>query len=161
MFDPTVFLSRLGKFAFIPIGLMLVLGAAWTVWSTKTWVAHAIEVPGKVIEMVRVRDREDSGYMFAPVVRFQTIEGSTVEFESGFRSNPPAYHTGQTVSVLYDPDEPHSAAIRGFFSLWLMPIILGFIGTIFLTVGTAMVVMSAWAAKFFEQPAAFSGTSAA
>ena len=161
MFDPTVFLRRLGKFAFIPIGLMLVLGASWTVWSTKTWVAHAIEVPGKVIEMVRVRDREDSGYMFAPVVRFQTIEGSTVEFESGFRSNPPAYRTGQTVSVLYDPEEPHSAAIRGFFSLWLMSIILGFIGTIFLTVGTAMVVVSAWAAKFFEQPAAFSGTSAA
>ena len=161
MFDPTVFLSRLGKFAFIPIGLMLVFGSASTVWSTKTWVAHAIEVPGKVIEMVRVRDREDSGYMFTPVVRFQTIEGSTVEFESGFRSNPPAYHTGQTVSVLYDPDEPHSAAIHGFLSLWLMSIILGFIGTIFLTVGTGMVVMSAWAAKFFEQPAAFSGTSAA
>ena len=161
MFDPTVFLSRLGKFAFIPIGLMLVLGATWTVWSTKTWVAHAIEVPGKVIEMVSVRDREDSGYMFAPVVRFQTIEGSTVEFESGFRSNPPAYRTGQAVSVLYDPDEPHSAAIHGFLSLWLMSIILGFIGTIFLTVGTAMVVVSGWAAKFFEQPAAFSGTSAA
>jgi Protein of unknown function (DUF3592) len=161
MFNPTVFLSRLGKFAFIPIGLMLVLGAAWTVWSTKTWVAHAIEVPGKVIEMVRVRDREDGGYMFAPVVRFQTIEGSTVEFESGLRTNPPAYRTGQAVSVLYDPDEPHSAAIRGFFSLWFVSIILGFIGTIFLMVGTAMVAMSAWAAKFFEQRAAFSGTSAA
>ena len=161
MFNPTVFLSRLGKFAFIPIGLMLVLGAAWTVWSTKTWVAHAIEVPGKVIEMVRVRDREDSGYMFAPVVRFQTIEGSTVEFESGFRSNPPAYSTGQTVSVLYDPDEPHSAAIHGFFSLWLISIILGFIGTIFLIVGTAMVFISTWATKFFEQPTPLSGTSAA
>ena len=36
MFDPTAFLSRLGKFAFIPIGLMLVFGSAWTVWSAKT-----------------------------------------------------------------------------------------------------------------------------
>jgi hypothetical protein len=161
MFDPNIFLGRLGKFAFIPIGLMLVLGAAWTGWSTKTWVSHAIEVKGSVIEMVRVRDREDTGHMFAPVVRFQTIEGGTVEFESGLRTNPPAYRTGQTVSVLYDPDEPRSAAIHGFLSLWLMPIILGFIGTIFLVVGTAMVVVSAWAAKFFGQPAAFSGTSAA
>ena len=160
MFDPTVFLRRLGKFTFIPIGLMLVFGAVWTVWSTKTWTAHAIEVPGKVIEMVRVRDREDTSYLFAPVVRFQTIHGSTVEFESGLRSNPPAYRTGQTVAVLYDPDEPRSAAIHGFLSLWLVPIILGFIGTVFLTVGTAMVVMSGWAAKFFEQQAAFSGTSA-
>lgn len=154
MFDPALFLSRLGRFAFIPLGLMLLLGAAWTVWSTKTWIARAIEVKGSVIEMVRSRDRENTTYLFAPVVRFQTVEGDTVEFESGMRSNPPAYRKGQTVSVLYDPDEPRSAAIRGFFSLWLMSIILGFIGTIFTTVGTAMVVMSGRAAKFFEQAAA-------
>jgi hypothetical protein len=154
MFDPALFLSRLGRFAFIPLGLLLLLGAAWTVWSTATWVARAIEVRGSVIELVRSRDRENTTYLFAPVVQFQTLEGNSVEFESGMRSNPPAYRKGQTVSVLYDPDEPRSAAIRGFFSLWLMSIILGFIGTIFTTVGTAMVVMSGRAAQFFEQAAA-------
>jgi hypothetical protein len=153
MQDPALFLSRLGKFALIPIGLLLVLGAAWTVWSTKTWVAHAIEVPGSVIEMVRMRNSDNTGYMFAPVVRFQTREGRTIEFQSSLSSNPPGYRTGQTVSVLYDPDEPRSAAIRGVFSLWFMSIILGFIGSIFLIVGTAMVMMSSRAAKFFEQPA--------
>ena len=154
MFDPAVFLSRLGKFAFIPLGLLLVLGATWTVSSTTTWVARAIEVQGSVVEMVRTRDRENTTYLFAPVVRFETLEGKTVEFESAMRSYPPAYRTGQTVSVLYDPDEPRYAAIRGFFSLWLMPIILGFIGTIFLAVGTAMVVMSGRVGEFFEQAAA-------
>jgi hypothetical protein len=153
MQDPALFLSRLGKFALIPVGLLLVLGAAWTVWSTKTWVAHAIEVPGSVIEMVRMRNSDNTGYMFAPVVRFQTREGRTIEFQSSLSSNPPGYRTGQTVSVLYDPDEPRSAAIRGVFSLWFMSIILGFIGSIFLIVGTAMVMMSSRAAKFFEQPA--------
>jgi hypothetical protein len=136
MINPTVFLSRLGKFAFMPLGLLLLLGAAWTVSSTRIWIAHAIEVPGSVIEMVRMRDSDNTGYLFAPVVRFKTLQGNTVDFESGLRSNPPAYRTGQSVSVLYDPDEPRSAAIRGFFSLWLMPIILGFIGSIFLIVGT-------------------------
>jgi hypothetical protein len=153
MIDPFVFLSRLGKFAFIPLGLLLLLGAAWAVSSTKTWLAHAIEVEGKVIEMVRMRDSDNTGYLFAPVVRFKTVEGNTVEFESGLRSNPPAYRTGQTVSVFYDPDEPRSAAIKGFFSLWLMPMILGFIGSVFLIVGTGMVVMSSWAGRFFEQDA--------
>jgi Protein of unknown function (DUF3592) len=151
MTDPVVFLSRLGKFAFIPLGLSLLLGAAWAVSSTKTWLAHAIEVEGKVIEMVRMRNSDDTGYLFAPVVRFKTVEGNTVEFESSLHSNPPGYHAGQTVSVFYDPDEPRSAAIKGFFSLWLVPIILGFIGTVFLIVGTAMVVMSSWAGRFFEQ----------
>lgn len=151
MIDPIVFLRRLGKFAFIPLGLSLLLGAAWAVSSTKTWLAHAIEVEGKVIEMVRVRDSENTGYLFAPVVRFQTVEGKTIEFESGLRSNPPAYRTGQTVTVFYDPDEPLSAAIKGFFSLWLMPLILSFIGAGFLVIGTAMVVMSGWAGRYFRQ----------
>lgn len=155
MINPTTFLSRLGKFALMPLGLLLLLGAAWTVSSTKTWIAHAIEVPGRVIELVRVRDMDNTGYLFAPVVRFETLAGTSVEFESSLRSNPPAYRKGQSVSVLYDPDEPRSAAIRGFFSLWLMPLILGFIGTIFLIVGTAMVVLSSWAAKFFDQDASW------
>jgi hypothetical protein len=160
MINPTVFLSRLGKFALIPIGALFLLGAIWTVSSTRTWIAHAIEVPGSVIEMVRVRDSDNTGYLFAPVVRFKTAEGNTVEFESGLRSNPPAYRTGQAVSVLYDPDEPRSAAIRGFFSLWLMPLILGFIGSIFLIVGTGMVVMSGWAGKFFETGASWADPAA-
>jgi hypothetical protein len=150
MINPTVFLSRLGKFFLMPIGALLLLGAAWNVSSTRTWIARAIEVPGSVIEMARVRDSDNTGYMFAPVVRFNTVEGNSVEFQSGFRSNPPAYRTGQTVSVLYDPAEPRSAAIRGFLTLWFMPMILGFIGSVFLMVGTAMVVLSGWAGKLFE-----------
>ena len=157
MENPVVFLNRLGKFAFMPIGLLLVLAAVWAGWSTKAWVARSVEVQGLVIEMVRVRDREDSGYLFAPVVRFKTVNGSTIEFESGLRTNPPAYHTGQIVSVLYDPDEPRSAAIHGMLSLWMMPIILSFIGTIFLIVGTAMVVMSGRVARIFDMPASPDG----
>jgi hypothetical protein len=154
MFDPLVFLRRLGMFAMIPIGVSLLLGAAWTVSSTRTWLAHAVEAEGKVIEMVRTRDRDDSTYLFAPVVRFQTAEGATVEFESTLRSYPPAYRTGETVTVFYDRYEPRHAKLKGFFSLWFMPFLLGFIGSIFLVVGTAMFVMSRWAARFFEPGAA-------
>jgi hypothetical protein len=152
MFDPLKFLRRIGKFVLIPIGLSLLLGAAWSVSSTKAWIAHATEVEGKVIEMVRIRDRDDGGYMFAPLVRFETTDGNTVEFQSSFRSNPPAHRTGQTVSVLYDPDDPQSAAIRGVISLWLNSIVLGFIGSMFLAIGTGMIVICSRVAKFFAQP---------
>jgi hypothetical protein len=152
MEHPTIFLNRLGKFALIPIGLLLLLAAAWSVWSTRAWIARAVEVQGAVIEMVRVRDSEDKGYLFTPVVRFQTADGRTIEFQSGLRTNPPAYRAGQAVSVLYDPEEPQSAAIRGVLSLWLTPIIVGFIGTIFLAVGIAMIAMSNWASRMLDQP---------
>ena len=103
--------------------------------------------------MVRVRDSDDKGYLFSPVVRFQTADGATHEFQSGLRTNPPADHAGQSVAVVYDPLIPQSAAIRGVLSLWLTLIILSFIGTIFLAIGIAMIPMNNWASRVLDGPA--------
>jgi hypothetical protein len=151
MEDPTIFLSRLGKFVLIPIGLLLFFAAAWSVWSTKTWLGRTLEVDGVVVEMVRMRDSEDKGYVFSPIVRFETADGRTHEFQSGLRTYPPAYRTGEVVSVVYDPAVPDAAMIRSLTSLWLMPIILGFIGTIFCAVGTFMIAMCNWASRLFDR----------
>jgi hypothetical protein len=43
MQDPTVFLSRLARLALIPIGLLLLLGAAFSVWTTKAWLARTLK----------------------------------------------------------------------------------------------------------------------
>lgn len=152
MEHPTIFISRLGKFALIPIGLLLLLATVWSVWSTKTWLARTVEVEGVVIELVRMRDSDDKGYLFSPVVRFERADGRSHEFQSGLRTNPPAYHAGQTVTVVYDPRAPESAVIRGMLSLWLTSIILGFIAMIFVAVGTAMIAMSNYVARALDQP---------
>lgn len=153
MVDPAMFLSRLGKFALVPIGLLLLALAAWSFWSTTAWMARCIETEGTVIEMVRYRDSDNTGYVFAPRVRFETAEGRTIEFENRLRSYPPAYSPRQKVTVLYERDVPESAVIRGFLSLWLMTMILTFIGSIFSIVGVAMVVLSARAGRVFRQQA--------
>lgn len=152
MEHPTIFLSRLGKFALIPIGLLLLLATVWSVWSTKTWLARTVEVEGMVIELVRMRDSDDKGYLFSPVVRFERADGRVHEFQSGLRTNPPAYYAGQAVTVVYDPRAPELAVIRGVLSLWLTPIILGFIATIIVAVGTAMIAMSNYASRVLDQP---------
>ena len=152
MDNPDIFLSRLGRFAMVPIGLLLLALAAWSVWSTKAWIAHSVEAEGTVIEMVRTRD-SDGDYMYAPLVRFSTAEGKTIEFQSSLRTNPPAYRTGQTVSVLYDPAVPESASIRGFFTLWFVALILSFIGVIFLGIGAVMIVLGGQAGRTFAKPA--------
>jgi hypothetical protein len=146
---PLIF-ARIGKFVLLPIGLLFLLGAAYSVWSTKTWLALAVEAEGSVIEMVRVRDN-DSGYMFTPLVRFRSRDGETVEFQSTLRTNPPAYRTGQSVTVLYQPEDPGSATIRGFLSLWLTPLVLSLIGTVFLLIGTAFIVVGSRVRGFFVQ----------
>ena len=159
MEHPTIFLSRLGKFAMIPIGLLLLVAAAWSVWSTKTWLARTLEVEGVVIEMVRMRDSDDKGYLFSPIVRFETADGETHEFQSGLRTYPPAYRTGEVVSVVYDPAVPGAATIRGVLSLWFMPIILVFIGAIFFAIGVAMIAMSNWASRVLGEPRVTDGAS--
>lgn len=154
MQDPARFVGRIGKFAMIPIGFLLLIGAVYSVWSTQTWLSRTAEVEGTVIEMVRSRDRDDTSDMFSPKVRFETVEGRRIEFQSNWRTNPPAYRKNQTVTVVYDRDEPQSAAIRGFLSLWMLPMILTFIGSIFFAIGTTMVVLSNKVTRGFHKPMA-------
>lgn len=151
--NPTAFLSRLGRFVLIPIGLLLLAGACYSVWSTTNWLKRTVEAQGTVIEMLRVRDSSDDSWLYEPVVRFETAEGKTIRFESSFRSRPPAYHVGETVRVLYLPEAPESAAIRGFLSLWMLPVILGFIGATFFGIGGGMLVLSCHASLAFARDA--------
>jgi hypothetical protein len=131
-----------GKYVFVPLGVLLLAWAAYKYLDTRAWLARSVEATGSVIEMVRVRDRETGDVSFAPLVRFQTRDGKTVEFQSTFRSNPPAYSTGQNVTVLYDPAEPNAAAVSGLFSIWGFSIILALVGIVFLVVGIAAAIVA-------------------
>lgn len=54
---------------------------------------------------------DNSGGVLAyPVVRFQTEDGRTIEFESGLGSNMPP-KVGEEVEVFYDPARPEEARI--------------------------------------------------
>jgi hypothetical protein len=124
-----------GKYVFAPLGVLLLLWAAYLYLDTRAWLRRSVEAKGSVVEMVRLRDRETGEVSFAPLVRFQTADGKTVEFQSTWRSNPPAYSAGQSVTVLYDPGEPNSAAVAGLFSIWGVSIILAVIGAAFAAIG--------------------------
>src|SRR5262245_44929229 len=93
----------MGKYVIAPLGVLLLLWAAYLYLDTRAWLGRSVEAQGSVIEMVRVRDRETGEVSFAPLVRFQTADGKSVEFQATYRSNPPAYYRGQSVTVLYDP----------------------------------------------------------
>lgn len=51
-----------------------------------------------------------------PVVRFTLPDGHEVETEVMSGSNPAPAHTGETVTVLYDPRQPTRARIDGFWA---------------------------------------------
>ncbi|MFI9307364.1 DUF3592 domain-containing protein [Streptomyces triculaminicus] len=71
-----------------------------------------------------------------PVVEFTSADGTPRKFRDSAGSNPPSYKVGEQVEVLYRPDAPEDARIKGFLSLWLAPLILGGIGLVFTGIGT-------------------------
>ena len=123
------------------IGLGLLAGAAALALNTRGFIATAKQTEGLVTELIEKRD-SDGSVTYKPVVAFMADNGVLVNFTSSFSSNPPSYHVGEKVEVLYAPDDPNDARIRGFGSLWLAPVILGGIGTVFAAIGFGILIVS-------------------
>ncbi|MEV2216143.1 DUF3592 domain-containing protein [Streptomyces sp. NPDC050997] len=79
-----------------------------------------------------------------PVVEFTSADGTQRTFRSSTGSNPPSYDEGELVEVLYHADSPEDARIKGFASLWLLPLIFGGIGLLIAGIGTAVARMGRW-----------------
>ena len=123
------------------IGLGLLAGALALALNTRSFISTAKTAQGSVIELIEKRD-SDGSVTYTPVVAFTADSGSNVNFTSSFSSNPASYDVGEAVEVLYSPDNPNEARIRGFGSLWLGPTILGGIGTVFAAIGFGILIAS-------------------
>ena len=83
-----------------------------------------------------------------PVVRFQTQDGRSVEFESETGTSSFSQGPGEQVTVLYDPLKPQDARIKTFMMLWFAPLIFSVLGFFMLLFGAmfglvALVVVAA------------------
>lgn len=127
------------KVLFPLIGLAALMGA-WMLYSNaRQFVATAVTAEGTVVELVRSRSSDSTTY--APRVTFTDAQGRAHAFTSRTSSNPPAYHVGETVRVLYRAESPQQARIDGFFSLWGGALIVGILGSVFALVGLGMVLV--------------------
>jgi hypothetical protein len=133
------------KYAFFAIGLGLLIGAVISANNSRTFIAQADSAYGTVIDVMRRQSNDSDTY--APVVRFVTAAGETVEFTSDTSSNPPGYSTGERVEVLYRPLAPRDAKIRAFGSLWGGPIACAVLGSIFFAVGAGLIMYSVLEAR--------------
>ncbi|AXS84779.1 DUF3592 domain-containing protein [Marinobacter sp. Arc7-DN-1] len=126
---------------FALVGTGMLVGAFFSFQSTSTFLDTATAKPGVVTDLIRSRSGDSNAYY--PIVRFEDEQGRLTEFRSSSGSNPPSYSPGETVRVLFTPDEPESARIDGFFSLWGATLIVGFLGGVFFLIGAGMFVVPA------------------
>lgn len=132
----------LGIFCLVGIGLLVL--AFFLARNSHALVAEGRHASGTVIELARNVSSRDGrrSTTYRPVVRYVTASGETIEFTSSSGSNPPSYHPGETVEVLYRADNPYRARINGFFSLWGAAAICGFIGLLFVAIPGVILLMN-------------------
>src|SRR5262245_28244947 len=101
---------------------------------TEAFLERASRATGQVVELKEV-ESTDGDSTWAPVLEFNDREGRRQRFVESVSSNPPGYHRGQVVNVLYNPENPSEARIdRGRANHWAA-ILLGSVGGLFLLLG--------------------------
>jgi len=101
---------------------------------TEVFLERANHTSGQVVDLRQNNSSEDST-TYAAVVEYNDEQGTNHKFVDSFSSNPPSYRAGQTVTVLYNRDNPLEAQIdRGRANYWLT-IVLGSVGVLFTFLG--------------------------
>lgn len=126
--------------------------ALWGYMNVKNKIDGSVYVKteGTVISMREVPATQDAGETWTPTIKFKDKSGKEHTFESIVSSDPPAYHIGEKVELLYPEGRPEDVFINSFMEKWFTPVMLG-IG------GLVMFVVSIWmifSAFKKEKPAA-------
>lgn len=71
---------------------------------------------------------------YHPLVKFRTEEGKELQFESDIGTGIPSYSLGESVEVIYDPQNPRTAIIHSSIQVWF-PLGVGTFGSLFGFIG--------------------------
>lgn len=123
---------------FIAAGILLFMGvifagvAGTIFYQDCALEKNGVQVEGTVISLAMSQD-DDGSTSYAPVVRFISQGGREFTFTGTVYSSPPAYKTGQKVTVLYPIDQPGEAKLKGEGNLLM--IIFGIVGGLEILLG--------------------------
>jgi hypothetical protein len=121
-------------------GLLFAIGLFLFI-RTRIFLGKAQEVQGTVIEMIW-SSSSDGGGGYSPKYQFRTISGQMITVQDSLSSSPPMFQVGQTIDVLYDPENPQDARIKKFWSLYFVSILLCGMGFIFGGIGIVLLIFS-------------------
>ena len=121
------------------IGIVL-LALTWRQFSrSRKRLARGKVVIGEVVGYEEKHDYEEGTNAYYPRVHFTDAEGNSRAFISDVGGRK-SYDIGAEVKILYDP-ESNDVAIKSFKDLYLVPLLLGFLGAIFFGSGAILVLM--------------------
>jgi len=110
------------------LGLSLYVGA-----KVYRLTHEGLHATGAVVELQSDWDTGGHSSTYHPIVVFTDANGAEVRFRSDEGTNPPLYHVGEKVNVLYLADTAQKTAIidKGIWN-WSVTVISGFLGLLML-----------------------------
>ncbi|GEB52011.1 MULTISPECIES: DUF3592 domain-containing protein, partial [Streptomyces] len=138
--------GRAVAFGMLALGTVFLIVGLVTAGMSASLLADSERVPGTVVKLEwrkggheTSRDGPRDQVVAYPVVAYTPEGGVPTRFRGSTGSNPPSYEEGEQVEVLYRPGSPGDARINGFASLWMLPLIFGGTGLLFVGIGAATV----------------------
>jgi hypothetical protein len=125
--------------------LFFLIGLAMLIYSTVTLIKRRREiadwVEGVGVVTALVTESGQRGYIYCPVVQFTASTGIPANFKSSVGANPAPYTVGQSVNIIYDPQNPQNAEINNNTSLWFVSGCSFAMGLAFTGLGLVLTIM--------------------
>ena len=122
-------------------GLGLVGAGVWFTAAAAIFLSKSGRVAGTVVSIEKVRGAKGTP-LYYPMVRYQPAEiGELVMFKSRPGLWPSPFAAGDKVTVACVPDDPASARVVSFWTLWFLPACMILLGTGSMIAGLSTLTM--------------------
>ena len=102
------------------IGLVLIIIGIHLFLTSRHFRNTGVKTMATVIENIALqsRDNEGTSVMYAPLLEC-IVKGEKKTYTPNARSNPPAYHIGEKVAIVYSPENYQNVRIVSYWGIFL------------------------------------------
>ena len=128
--------GRLVGLIFMSIGMVMLAVVVYLLYTHQQFEKNARTVKGTVVEFqsYESRNNNSSTTMYTPVFEYE-LKGKKYTYVSTSSSNIKEYEVGERLDILVDPENPAEVLVNSFMEKWFLPLLLGFMGTLFTGLG--------------------------
>jgi hypothetical protein len=148
--------SAIGGVIFLIVGLGMLGFGGWSFLNTRGQMESWGHAEGEIVNFSHYSD-SDGGTLTVPVVRYTTADGQEITAEPYEERNTTVdvdgYRVGDTVEVIYNPDNPRDMFLNDFMHVWFVPTLMGGMGGLFGFIGALWAGGAMLGALFIRRPA--------
>lgn len=122
---------------FILVGSIFFIVGGFLLWGAYDFMQTAQRTTGVVLSVDRIvtRDSDGTSVTYSPTFRYADLSGALHESSPSLRSSAYNFPIGSEVEILFDPAQPTTIRVDGFFSTWGFPGAFAAFGALFIVIG--------------------------